>query len=325
MRHETNLIGSAIGAEAAVEDGKTFRVDALRIGEQLSLTSITGFAGEDSDIMLPIRNDMVSLVFVQAGALTIPSQSSLPSSRYVAGCGALVFQQTPLQRIRLHKGDGITAVLIEMPCDYLRRVLRTHCPDALTAFVAGKGAGDLRLEILPCTTIQSVMHQIENARLSEELRAIFLTSKAYELIALGLGRLCLAHYDCSLSPGDIERLKRAREILNENLTNPPSIIELAHEVGINDFKLKKGFKALFDTTPFGYLKECRMLAARSELLKGRNTVTAVANQVGYTNLGHFAAAFRKQFGTTPQDMKKFSQTRMEALRPRDAVVAYRHV
>jgi AraC-like DNA-binding protein len=38
-----------------------------------------------------------------------------------------------------------------------------------------------------------------------------------------------------------------------------------------------------------------------------------------------AAAFRKQFGTTPQDLKKFSQTRTEALRPRDAVAAYRHV
>ena len=303
--------------------GDTFRVDALRIGEQLSLTSITGVVGEDSDIMLPIRNDMVSLVFVQAGELSIPAQAVSPA-RYVAGCGALVFHHTPPQRLRLHKSESVAAVLIEMPCDYLRRILRTHCPDTLTAFAAGKGAGDLRLEILPCATIQSVMHQIENAQLSDELRAIFLTSKAYELIALGLGRLCLAHYDCSLSPGDIERLKRAREILNENLTNPPSIIELAHEVGINDFKLKKGFKALFDTTPFGYLKECRMLAARSELLKGRNTVTAVANQVGYTNLGHFAAAFRKQFGTTPQDMKKFSQTQMEGLRPRDTGAAHRH-
>lgn len=56
-----------------------------------------------------------------------------------------------------------------------------------------------------------------------------------------------------------------------------------------------------------------MIVARSALLTGEQSVTTVANQVGYTNLGHFAAAFRKQFGTTPKAMKKTSHTRIERI------------
>ncbi|MEL6439903.1 MAG: helix-turn-helix domain-containing protein [Cyanobacteria bacterium J06621_8] len=45
---------------------------------------------------------------------------------------------------------------------------------------------------------------------------------------------------------------------------------------------------------------------RSHLLlsSGEMNVTEVAQTVGYTNLSHFAAAFRKKYGINPSIIKK---------------------
>jgi AraC-like DNA-binding protein len=40
-----------------------------------------------------------------------------------------------------------------------------------------------------------------------------------------------------------------------------------------------------------------------QFLRGSNmTVAEVANLVGYSHLGHFAAAFKKKYGITPKEI-----------------------
>jgi AraC-like DNA-binding protein len=68
---------------------------------------------------------------------------------------------------------------------------------------------------------------------------------------------------------------------------------------LNDFKLKSGFRETFGTTVFGYVRKLRMDKARSLLEIGDLNVTEAALEAGYCSLGHFAAAFKKRFGTLP--------------------------
>jgi AraC-like DNA-binding protein len=132
-----------------------------------------------------------------------------------------------------------------------------------------------------------------------------VASKVYELINHCFEQLTNnVQQVCTLSANDIVCLKRARKILSENIAEPPSIMQLARTVGINDCKLKRGFKQIFNITPFGYVQELRMMQAKQSLLNGLSSVTSVANQVGYTNVGHFSAAFRKYHGSTPGNFKK---------------------
>lgn len=49
---------------------------------------------------------------------------------------------------------------------------------------------------------------------------------------------------------------------------PPSLSELSRIVGINEFKLKKKFKEVFNMTVFGYLADYRLGIARSLLEDG---------------------------------------------------------
>ena len=95
----------------------------------------------------------------------------------------------------------------------------------------------------------------------------------------------------------------ARDILIRNLDDPPSLLSLAKQTGINSFKLKQGFRQVFNTTVFGYLYAYRMEEARRLLGLGELSVTQVAQTVGYSHPGKFAAAFKKKFGITPKALK----------------------
>ena len=81
---------------------------------------------------------------------------------------------------------------------------------------------------------------------------------------------------------------------------------LARQVGLNDYKLKLGFRQMLGTTVFGYLHQCRMEQARHLLATKDVTVTEVVRAVGYSNRGHFAAAFKRKYGVTPREFGKMS-------------------
>lgn len=102
---------------------------------------------------------------------------------------------------------------------------------------------------------------------------------------------------------DVEKLHLAKTLLEQNITNPYSLTELAKRAGLNDFKLKKGFKELFGNTVFGYLHEQRMLVAKRMLLDNKS-VTEVSEYCGYTYVQSFITAFKKKYGTTPDKFKK---------------------
>ncbi|MGE7110592.1 helix-turn-helix transcriptional regulator [Lysinibacillus sp. NPDC047702] len=110
------------------------------------------------------------------------------------------------------------------------------------------------------------------------------------------------------STSDREKIRQAQVIIIENMMNPPSLMELSRLIGLNDFKLKKGFKEMFGTTVFGYLREKRLEKASYLLQNGSMNVTEVANAVGYSNPSHFAAAFKGKYGINPREvLRKFSQ------------------
>ncbi len=133
---------------------------------------------------------------------------------------------------------------------------------------------------------------------------IYLEGKCLELIALKLEQLAQSEQRIEkalvLKKDDIERIHAAKVILIKNINNPPSLIELARQVGLNDYKLKIGFNQVFGTTAFGYLHQHRMELSRQLLLEGRMSIQEVARNVGYANHGCFAAAFRKRFGVNPK-------------------------
>lgn len=108
---------------------------------------------------------------------------------------------------------------------------------------------------------------------------------------------------------DIEKIKAARKILMDNYQNPPTIEELARQSGINQQKLKKGFKLVYNKTINSYSRDKRLEIAAMKLLNGAS-VREAANEVGYSNQSHFANRFREKYGILPKDYLKNIQSRV---------------
>ncbi|MDC0759612.1 AraC family transcriptional regulator [Brevibacillus sp. AG] len=112
-----------------------------------------------------------------------------------------------------------------------------------------------------------------------------------------------------LSKRDKEKIAQARVIMLECMVDPPSLPELSRMIGLNDYKLKTGFKAMFGTTVFGYLREKRLEKALFLLQQGEMNVTETSSAIGYTNTSYFAEAFREKYGVNPSVFVRRSSNR----------------
>ena len=191
-------------------------------------------------------------------------------------------------------------------------------PSFLKTLVAGH-SGQIPTVFQPCLKKQAhvlqgtttprmatTLRQIWDCPYQGLMRRLYLESKVLELIAWQLDTPKQPPTVKPLKGADLDCIDQAKEILKNNLTDPPSLMSLARQVGLNDYKLKVGFRQVFGTTVFGYLHQCRMEQARYLLATKDMTVTEVVRAVGYSNRGHFAAAFKRRYGVTPREFGKVS-------------------
>ena len=105
-----------------------------------------------------------------------------------------------------------------------------------------------------------------------------------------------------LNPVQQEKIQLAKEILLSDIENPPSLTELAHQVGINTNKLKREFKAQFGVPVFKYLQNERLQKAYTLIKSEQKTIQEAAWAVGYDSVGSFSNAFKKKFGYRPSQV-----------------------
>lgn len=138
----------------------------------------------------------------------------------------------------------------------------------------------------------------KNPRKSLLLHSAILDYLYWHLLASKSGNKITVN----ISTRERKQLLAAKEYLLQDLSSPPTIAELSSSIGLNQCKLKKGFKSLFGTSIYSLFQEERMHRAM-DYLKSHN-VTETAMLLGYSNVSHFSSAFRKQFGLLPKEARK---------------------
>ena len=150
---------------------------------------------------------------------------------------------------------------------------------------------------------QMILKQLISFRITDSLRPIYLKGKVYEL---------LSHYfntttdgtnaNCPYVPnGDtVGKIKQAKEIIIDEMNNPPGLQELAKQVGLNIKKLKSGFKEYYGSPVFTFLLNYKMELAKTLLIEQQFNVNEIASKLGYSTSSHFIAAFKKKYGITPK-------------------------
>jgi AraC-like DNA-binding protein len=176
---------------------------------------------------------------------------------------------------------------------------------AVHCVLSGRNDFATHLQQSLSTELRTIGLQILNCPLEGSLRHLFMESKALEILAFQLGAPFSSRSRNQPRPSkdECDRLQEARKIIEREFVDPPSLLTLARRVGLNDFKLKRGFRELYQTTVFGYVRMLRMERARMMLESAEMNVSEVALATGYSCFGHFAEAFRKHFGLTPRDYR----------------------
>lgn len=160
-----------------------------------------------------------------------------------------------------------------------------------------------------CCNTQAILHQILTTKYKENFKNIFIESKALELLLCSFNCYSANASSCEGCkflnlPTEKEKIVKAKEILLYNLEQPPTIPELAKQVGINQCYLKKGFKEMFDSTVYDYIQHQRMQKARMLLISTTQPIGAIAEAVGFSSVSSFSQSFKKIVGVLPSELQK---------------------
>ncbi len=191
----------------------------------------------------------------------------------------------PLSMISKHAGEN--------------RQLDHFLNQITSAQSAGLSDNFIQLNPLLYQAIQS----IKQCSFEGLTRKIYLESKINEILAYCFEEPITAQ-TVKLTTRDMDCIRFAAHLIQAHISHPLTIEEIAKKVGINQTKLKLGFKQVFGTTVFGYLQELRMNQAQKYVMDTRDTIEEISLKCGYLNTSNFSNAFKKHFGHAPSTLRQ---------------------
>lgn len=100
----------------------------------------------------------------------------------------------------------------------------------------------------------------------------------------------------------LRKVFAGKNCMDDCFTENLAIFDFAKASGLSEYHFFRLFKMAFQTTPYQYLLEKRLLHAQRQLLSGHYSVSEVALATGFADIFSFSKAFKKRFGTPPSDL-----------------------
>jgi AraC family transcriptional regulator len=121
----------------------------------------------------------------------------------------------------------------------------------------------------------------------------------------------LADHHCVERPrrtrrsGRLDRtlVDRVRTFVEDRLSEPLVLDDLAAEASLSAFHFARAFKTSTAMAPHEFVTMRRMERAKSLLLATPDSVPTIAYAVGYSNVSHFRRQFRRYTGFAPSDLR----------------------
>jgi AraC-like DNA-binding protein len=207
--------------------------------------------------------------------------------------------------LRLAAGTTVKRLLIFCSHELAMQYLPADLYEKLATFArANSGSGNPLFINLTHRTMLKELFEIKD---NDPVSQIKRLSSVIHLIERSLHsflRQEQATLPRSVKKTDLESMQHIEQILSSRLEGFPSLESLAHEVFMSTSKLKNLFKQVYGHTLYDYYNKSRLQRARDLLLNGQVSIKQAGSEIGFSNLSHFAKAFRKEFGILPRDLVK---------------------
>jgi AraC family transcriptional regulator, transcriptional activator of the genes for pyochelin and ferripyochelin receptors len=164
--------------------------------------------------------------------------------------------------------------------------------------------GDDAVHIAPAQN--RALQTIFNNPLRGSLGNMMLETAVAQIILLqldGLFKTCPSR-NTSLRSRDKKTIYDVKDYLAASFLDDHSLQSLSQLFGVNTNKLMGLFKNTFGKSIFEFIMEQRMQHAHTLLEDTDDSVNEIARTVGYKNPNHFSAAFKREFGISPSQVRQ---------------------
>ena len=111
----------------------------------------------------------------------------------------------------------------------------------------------------------------------------------------------------SMSQPTATLVKQASAYIQQNYTRSFSLEELAETIGVSKSYLSRIFKLGTGISPWDYLNRFRIQKAKELLLLTDGSITSIAAEVGYEDVGYFGRVFHEIAGSSPRTFRQQGQ------------------
>ncbi len=101
-----------------------------------------------------------------------------------------------------------------------------------------------------------------------------------------------------------EKVRRAILLIEQNLSEPLEVSELARRVNLSQRQLERLFQAELGLSPLVFARRLRLNHSLWLLTNTRRKVTEIAQSCGFNDASHFSRMFRSEYGCTPLEARR---------------------
>lgn len=228
----------------------------------------------------------------------------------ITGPGAVMIiepaGQPPAEAVFAGRSD---AASVYVHRNFLRNMYagREHeLPAPLQAFIAGTLQQTIARRLPFGPGLLRCHEDLHECELEGQARRMFICSKALEILCRALTALAKEEENCAQHVSALTRrgVLKAQQRLQQSYISPPSLEDLAHDVGMSRSSLCAGFRQIVGQTVFDYVADLRMQRALEMLTRRDASITQIAHEVGYSHPSSFSLAVQRRFGTTPSELRR---------------------
>ncbi|QZY57421.1 helix-turn-helix domain-containing protein [Crassaminicella profunda] len=151
--------------------------------------------------------------------------------------------------------------------------------------------------------LRKIAQEIDTISSNNMMGYMKLKLKTIEFLATFLEEKSKENFK-NIKNKEVQIITKAKEIINENIENTPSVKELANQLNTSVYKLQKGFKDITGDTVYEYIKKAKIEKAKYLLKNSNLSILEIANEIGYENPSKFANVFKRYNDITPLKYRK---------------------
>jgi len=99
------------------------------------------------------------------------------------------------------------------------------------------------------------------------------------------------------------RIRRVASVLEQQYRDPPSVEQLADDVGLSVSRLSHLFRQETGLSVQGFILERRLMMAAMLLVQTHERISQIAYSVGFGDVSNFNHAFKRRFSMSPRQYR----------------------